>query len=207
MDTHHNLLPQDAHLLDAVGKRTAARLADVLDGALGWLPQPRAATRHAIVGHRFIAKSEDFRDFMATKDAWAVRAFACCCVGTREKAPKEILETEVEWVREDVLLGEASRERALDDLIELVQGLDAMLVFQAGADIECFSSARTHPLAAWERESLEAGLVNAYRRRHIAAGFHRLQFLLLLSALLSKAQRDRLERELAHIVRPTWRFH
>ena len=35
----------------------------------------------------------------------------------------------------------------------------------------------------------EAGLVNAYRRRHIAAGFHRLQFSLLLRALLSTAQR------------------
>jgi hypothetical protein len=159
MDTHHSLLPHHTRTLDAIEKRTASRLARALDAA-------------------------NFRDFMATKHAWAIRAFACFCVGTRAQLPKEILETEVEWVREDVRLGDASRERALDDLIELVQGLDAMLVFQAGADID-FS----------------------HHRRQIAEAFHRREFSLLLRALISSAQRVRLERELAHIVQPIWRFH
>jgi hypothetical protein len=204
MDSPHALLPRDAELLDTVEGSTFVRVAEVLDTALWQSPQRRAATTPA--GYRFVTDPEDFRGFVAGKDAWAVRAFACLYAGTCANSPQRILEAEVEWVQEDLRIGDVTRELALDHLIELVEGLDAMLTFQASADVEWFSGARTQPLDARAREAIEAGLVRMYRRRHIAAGFHRREFSLLLHALLSEAQRARLEGELAPLVRPLWRF-
>src|SRR5438045_3765285 len=205
MDTPHLLLPRDAYLLDAVERSTASHLADVLDAALAWPSTPRAATHNAPIGYRFLTRAEDFRAFVDVKHPWAVRAFECCYAGTRAAPSQWVHDVEADWVREDMQLGAEARERALQHFIELVQGLDAMLLFQANADVALISSVGTQPVDAGEREAFEAALLSVYRRRHIGTGFHRREFSLLLRALLPDVQRTRLERELAPIVQPIWR--
>ena len=118
--------------------------------------------------------------FKAGKHAWAQRAFECLIAGTQAGRPGAILQTECEWLREDWRSAHESRTRAVNDLIVLVQGLDALLILQVGAD---------------DRE-----LLAAYRRDYIARGFHRREFNLLLRTLLPAEERLRLEAELAPIV-------
>lgn len=118
--------------------------------------------------------------FKAGKHAWAQRAFECLIAGTQAGRPGAILQTECEWLREDWRSARESRTRAVNDLIELVQGLDALLILQVPAD---------------DRE-----LLASCRRQHIASGFYRRGFTLLLHALLPAEERLRLEAELAPIV-------
>ena len=117
----------------------------------------------------------------------------------REESQHAILD-ELEWVREHARLGEDERDRAVDDLIDLVAAVDGILQVQSGADAEYFVQICGRALDAGEVERLKAALLKAYRWQYIVSGVQEPRFAALLSRLATEAQGQRIAEALAPIL-------
>jgi len=107
---------------------------------------------------------------------------------------------EIQWAHEDSLIDAAERERAVDHLIELVQGVDALLLFQAPADVEYFIGACGRAFTSSEVERLHATMLAAYRQQYIVSGIRAPRFAELLDKLVGAAHTTRIASELAPIL-------
>ena len=74
----------------------------------------------------------------------------------REESRHEILD-EPEWVREHARISEEERDRAVDDLIELVAAVYGILQLQSAADAGCFTRIRGRPLNEAQQEQVKRG--------------------------------------------------
>src|SRR6476661_7682623 len=74
----------------------------------------------------------------------------------REESQHAILD-ELEWVRVDAALTAEQRDRAVDELIELVAAVDGILQTQAKADATYFAAACGRAVGAAEAPIIEAG--------------------------------------------------
>jgi hypothetical protein len=98
----------------------------------------------------------------------------------------------LEWPREDAKLTEAERDRAVDEVIDLVVDVDRLLQAQREYDVEYFLSACNPSLTGDEMDQLNAGMLKAYRWQYIFSGVEHPRFQELLGALTTEAQRERL---------------
>jgi hypothetical protein len=114
----------------------------------------------------------------------------------REESQHAILD-ELEWVREHAKLTAAERDRAVDDLIELVAAVDGILQLQSEADCEYFIAICGRPLEALEQQQLKRVLLKAYRWQYIVSGVREPRFAALLESLTTAAQRERIGTALA----------
>jgi hypothetical protein len=204
MDTYPALLlPSWASAIEAVGHATSASVDDLVDAVLGAPQQKTIASAPDL--SRFAASRESFREFVEARGAWARQAFACLIQGTRPRRAQELFKAECDWAVEDARLAGESREHEANELIELVQGLDAILVMQAGPDVETAILVHRNRPSLRIRERFESELLSESRWRHLGCGFHRRGFALMLRGLLAPATRARLETELAPIVGPSRR--
>jgi hypothetical protein len=87
----------------------------------------------------------------------------------REESQHAILD-ELEWRREDEKLSAEARDRAVDDLIALVGGVDGILQAQATADARYFASVCGRRLTDQEAAKTESLLLSAYRWQYIVSG-------------------------------------
>ena len=103
---------------------------------------------------------------------------------------------EIEWPREDKKLAPLERERAIDELIELVGAVDGILKAQSKADVEYFVKGGRRPFSRDEVERMEVSLLRAYRWQYIFSGVENPRFNKLLGELVTPAQMDRIEKAL-----------
>ena len=114
----------------------------------------------------------------------------------REESQHAILD-ELEWVRVDVALTAEQRDRAVDELIELVAAVDGILQIQAKADATYFAAACGRAVGAAEAPIIEAGFLKAYRWQYIHSGVQHPQFVKVLSSLISEEQGQRIQAAIA----------
>jgi hypothetical protein len=117
----------------------------------------------------------------------------------KEESQHAVLD-ELEWVREHRRLSEEERDRAVDDLIELVGAVDGILQAQSGADAEYFFRICGRALSENERQRVKDGLLKAYRWQYIVTGVQEPRFASLLGRLVSAPQAERIGTALAPIL-------
>ena len=103
-------------------------------------------------------------------------------------------------MREHRRLSEEERDRAVDDLIELVGAVDGILQAQSGADAEYFFRICGRALSENERQRVKDGLLKAYRWQYIVTGVQEPRFASLLGRLVSAPQAERIGTALAPIL-------
>ena len=114
----------------------------------------------------------------------------------REESQHAILD-ELEWKRHDSGLTAEERDRAVDEFIELVAGVDGILRGQAAADAAYFAAACGRPIDEGEKKIIEAGFLKAYRWQYIHSGAEHAPFGKVLSGLTTPAQMQRIQSALA----------
>ncbi|HSC93694.1 MAG TPA: hypothetical protein VLC73_01865 [Burkholderiales bacterium] len=117
----------------------------------------------------------------------------------REESQHAILD-ELEWRRENANLSAVERDRAVDDLIELVAAVDGLLQLQAGADAEYFLKVCKRAFTGEEQAQVRAGVLKAYRWQYIVSGVQDARFQAILGSMITPAQGERIGKALAPIV-------
>jgi DNA-binding Lrp family transcriptional regulator len=116
----------------------------------------------------------------------------------REESQHAILD-ELEWRREDAKLTPAERDRAVDELIELVGAVDGILQLQAGADADYFLKACGRSVSPEQTEMVRAGVLGAYRWQYIISGVQG-RFSEVLGRMIDEGQGKRIGAALAPIM-------
>jgi hypothetical protein len=117
----------------------------------------------------------------------------------REESQHAILD-ELEWRRENERLSDEERDRAVDDLIDLVVAVDGILQVQSEADANYFCMIAGRVFDASERERLRKGLLRAYRWQYILSGVQEPRFSGILGSLINTAQVDRIRNALLPLI-------
>ncbi|HXH01883.1 MAG TPA: hypothetical protein VNN09_01020 [Candidatus Competibacteraceae bacterium] len=117
----------------------------------------------------------------------------------REESQHVILD-ELEWGRENARLDERQRERAVDELIELVQAMDGLLQTQAAADADYFLRLCGHRFSTEQSHAIHGGMLRAYRWQYIGSGIEESRFLEILGRMISVAQARRIHQALVPLL-------
>jgi hypothetical protein len=94
----------------------------------------------------------------------------------------------------------AGRDKAVNELIELVVAVDGILQMQAGDDAAYFAETCGRRLSQDERNKLESGLLRAYRWQYILSGAQHPHFIKVLTSLVTDAQAERIQSALATLM-------
>jgi len=117
----------------------------------------------------------------------------------REECQHAILD-EIEWKREDAKLTPEQRDRAVDELIELVGAVDGILQAQAAADADYFMGQCRKPFSPKQQERVRALMLKAYRWQYIVTGVQHPHFQRVLTGLTTPAQMGRIGQALGPIM-------
>ena len=117
----------------------------------------------------------------------------------REESQHAILD-ELEWQREDARLTAEERERAVDDLIDLVAAVDGILTVQAAADTHYFLAVAGRIFDGDQVTRLQATVLKAYRWQYIVSGVQDPRFIGILREMITDAQMQRIGAALAPII-------
>jgi hypothetical protein len=177
-------------------------------------------------GYRFVPQPNDVAAFVLGKSTWAVLALIChielfvlahyhqsiapdtdsselwkdvFLFHAREESQHAILD-ELEWVRENAKLTAEERDQAVDDLIDLVAGVDGLLKLQAQADADYFVMQCGRQLTPREREAVQAGVLYAYRWQYIISGVQDPRFTEVLGGMIDTTQAKRIGAALEPIM-------
>jgi hypothetical protein len=104
---------------------------------------------------------------------------------------------ELEWAREDARLGEAERDAAVGDLIDLVGAVDGILQAQAAADATYFAGITGGRYTAEQQQAVHDGILKAYRWQYIVSGAMEPRFQRQLAGMTNAAQLQRVHEALA----------
>ena len=177
-------------------------------------------------GYRFLPQPNDVAEFVLGKSTWAVLALTCHIeiftqvhyrqsiepdnelsplykdvffFHWKEESQHAIID-ELEWERENEKLSDAERDSAVNDLIDLVAGIDGLLRRQAAADSEYFARICGRALNAEEMSRVQAEVLAAYRWQYIASGMREPRFGDMLAGMINDDQARRVFDALAPIV-------
>jgi hypothetical protein len=114
----------------------------------------------------------------------------------KEESQHAILD-ELELERHDATLAAPERDRAVDELIELVAAVDGIVRGQAAADARYFVAACGRAVGAGEAAVIEAAFLAAYRWQYIHSGVRHPHFGSVLFGLISDEQGQRILSALA----------
>jgi hypothetical protein len=114
----------------------------------------------------------------------------------REESQHAILD-ELELVHHDAELTAETRDRAVDEFIELVAAVDGILQGQAKADTAYFAATCGRAVDEAERSAIEAAFLKAYRWQYIHSGAQHPHFGKVLSGLITEDQGRRIQAALA----------
>ena len=186
----------------------------------------RLAAEQMPPGYSFLPQPNEVASVVLGKSTWAVLALTCHIelfvlshyrqsidpdaelsalykdvffFHAREEAQHAILD-ELEWKRENVKLSVEERDRAVDDLIELVAAVDGILQVQAQSDAAYFVGQCGARFTPEQVERVNAGILGAYRWQYIVSGVQDPRFTGILGDLINAEQGERIARALAPIV-------
>jgi hypothetical protein len=114
----------------------------------------------------------------------------------KEESQHAILD-ELELVRDDAEMTTETRDRAVDEFIELVAAVDGILQVQAKADARYFVATCGRAVDEAEARAIEAAFLKAYRWQYIHSGAGHPHFGKILTSLITKAQGQRIQAALA----------
>ena len=114
----------------------------------------------------------------------------------REESQHAIID-ELEWTRIDAALTAEQRDRAVEELIELVAAVDGILQIQAKADATYFAAVCGRAVSETEAPMIESAFLKAYRWQYIHSGAQHPQFGKVLSSLITERQDQRIQAALA----------
>lgn len=184
------------------------------------------AAREMPPGYRLAADPDQVASMVLQKSTWAVLALTCHIelftlahykdsidsdttlspvwkdvfrFHWKEESQHAVLD-ELEWRRENAGITAAERDRAVDELIELVRAVDEMLQAQAVADAHYLLSMLRRELAPAMAEAVASTFLRAYRYQYIASGLKHTRFPEILFGMLNETQRQRVNAALAPLV-------
>ncbi|MDJ0939288.1 MAG: hypothetical protein QNJ00_05960 [Woeseiaceae bacterium] len=117
----------------------------------------------------------------------------------KEEAQHAVID-ELEWRREDAKLGDAERDQAVTDLIDLVVAVDGILQAQSKADSDYFMASVKRSFTDEEADSVRDTVLGAYRWQYIVSGVQDGRFLGVLTELSTSAQVERAVTALAPLM-------
>jgi hypothetical protein len=117
----------------------------------------------------------------------------------REESQHAIID-ELEWRREHDKLSAEERDRAVNDLIDLVGAVDGILQMQARADVDYFLNVCGRTLSELDAMRLRAGVLGAYRWQYIVSGVKEPRFAQALGSMITDAQGARIASALTPIM-------
>jgi hypothetical protein len=117
----------------------------------------------------------------------------------REESQHAIVD-ELEWRREHAKLSAEERDRAVNDLIDLVGAVDGILQMQARADVDYFLKVCGRALPELDTLRVRAGVLAAYRWQYIVSGVQEPRFNHILGSMITKTQGARINQALAPIM-------
>lgn len=106
---------------------------------------------------------------------------------------------ELEWPREDGKLTPAERDRAVDELIEMVADVDGILQAQSSVDVDYFLKLCGRSFSDEQNERIKRGVLDAYRWQYIFSGTSHPRFRAALSGMITDSQAQRINEALAPI--------
>jgi hypothetical protein len=177
-------------------------------------------------GYKLIPNPNDVAHFVLGKSTWAVLALTCHIeIFTQVHYKKSIapdaelsalwkdvflhhwqeesqhaIMDEIEWQRVDAKLTADERDRAVDDLIALVGGVDGILQAQAEADADYFIGVDEREFSVDEKNAIRNAILKAYRWQYIVSGVQDGRFLGVLTQMITPAQTERITRALAPLM-------
>jgi len=117
----------------------------------------------------------------------------------KEESQHAIID-ELEWIRCDRSMSTESRDKAVDEFIELVVAVDGILRLQAADDSQYFAETCGRRLSRDERDKLETGVLRSYRWQYILSGAQHPHFIKVLTSLITEAQTERIQAALTTLV-------
>ena len=177
-------------------------------------------------GYKVMANPNDVAHFVLGKSTWAVLALTChieiftqvhykksiapdtelselwkdVFVHHWQEESQHAIMDELEWRRADAELSAEERDRAVDDLIALVGGVDGILKLQADADADYFIGVSDRDFSAPEKSAIRNAVLKAYRWQYIVSGVQDGRFLGVLTELITPAQTERITKALAPLM-------
>jgi hypothetical protein len=175
-------------------------------------------------GYRFELDGNQVASFVLGKSTWAVLALTChielfsqahyrasingaaglselfkdvFLFHWKEESQHATLD-ELEWAREHARLTPAQRDAAVDELIELVGGVDGLLQVQARADTAYFCAVGGIP--AEHAAAVETNTLRAYRWQYIVSGALEPRFQKALAEQTTEQQMTRIQTALAPLL-------
>jgi hypothetical protein len=106
---------------------------------------------------------------------------------------------ELEWRRVDAGASPGARDLAVDELIQLVEAVDAIVQAQAAADAEYFVRTCGRELSASQTGMIQHTLLEAYRFQYILSGARHPHFASTLASLTTDAQLGRIHDALSDL--------
>ena len=106
---------------------------------------------------------------------------------------------ELEWRRLDAGTSAATRDLAVNELIELVTAVDGIVQEQAVADADYFAATCGRDLSAFEADIVRQTILEAYRFQYILSGARHRHFACTLADLTTNAQLERIHDALADL--------
>jgi hypothetical protein len=114
----------------------------------------------------------------------------------KEESQHAILD-ELELMRVDAASTPEERDRGVDEFIDLVAAIDAILQERAAADAIYFAANCGRAVPPDEARAIEAGFLAAYRWQYIHSGAGHPHFGRVLSGLITEPQSQRIQAALA----------
>jgi hypothetical protein len=117
----------------------------------------------------------------------------------KEEAHHAVMD-ELEWSREDKKLTPAERDRAINEVIELVGEVDGILQAQSKVDGQYFQKVCNRSITEAENALILACLLKAYRWQYIFSGVEHPRYTKLLTELITEEQGQRIKEALKPIM-------
>jgi len=118
----------------------------------------------------------------------------------KEEAHHAYLDS-LEWPLEDKRLKPLERERAIDEVIELVGAVDGILQEQSKSDAEYFLKICGRSFTEEQMTRIKVCLLRAYRWQYIFSGVEHPRYQKLLKSLITDAQLQRIAQALSPLAR------
>jgi hypothetical protein len=117
----------------------------------------------------------------------------------KEEAHHAVMDA-LEWPREDQKLTPTERDRAIDEVIELIGAVDGILQAQSKSDAEYFFKISDRSFSEEEVARMKDCLLKAYRWQYIFSGVEHPRFKALFSSMITEAQGQRVGKALASLM-------
>jgi hypothetical protein len=109
----------------------------------------------------------------------------------------------LEWPRQDQKITPFEREKAIDEVIELVGAVDRILQAQSQSDAGYFLKLCDRAFSEEEIASIKGSLLKAYRWQYIFSGVEHPRFQKLFGSMVTEAQMQRVSQALAPLANPS----